>query len=189
MIKRKPSKAVTKSKKLSTNGYEFLFIRSDRKTASIEIKNDLGAVLRAPISTTDAQAIQIIQKNNSWIKTATEKMLEKQTKIKEPSPDEVLRLKKLAKTVIPEKVKVYASIMNVLPVAITITSARTRFGSCSGKNRLSFSYLLMQYPERAIDYVVVHELAHIRHKNHSKAFYNEISKYMPDYKERKKLLK
>jgi len=47
----------------------------------------------------------------------------------------------------------------------------------------------MLYPEKAIDYVVVHELAHIKHKNHSKKFYSLIEKYMPDYKERQVLLK
>lgn len=47
----------------------------------------------------------------------------------------------------------------------------------------------MRYPDEAIDYVIVHELAHIKHKNHSKAFYALIEKYLPDYKEREKLLK
>lgn len=79
--------------------------------------------------------------------------------------------------------------MNLYPTALKITSAKTRFGSCSGKDSICFSYLLMRYPDEAIDYVVVHELAHIKHKNHSKAFYTLIEKYLPDYKEREKLLK
>ena len=83
----------------------------------------------------------------------------------------------------------YAAIMGVVPTGIKITSAKTRFGSCSSKNSLCFSLYLMAYPDRAIDYVVVHELAHIRQKNHSPAFYAEVAKVMPDYKERVKLLK
>ena len=79
--------------------------------------------------------------------------------------------------------------MNLKPSRITITGARTRFGSCSSKDNLSFSYLLMLYPEAAREYVVVHELAHLSEMNHSKRFYAIIEKYMPDYKERKKLLK
>lgn len=79
--------------------------------------------------------------------------------------------------------------MGVSPTGIKITSAKKRFGSCSGKNSLCFSFMLMQYPEEAVDYVVVHELAHIRHHNHSRDFYRFIEKYMPDYKEREKLLK
>lgn len=71
------------------------------------------------------------------------------------------------------------------PAGITITAARTRFGSCSGKNRLSFSLYLMAYPEAAIEYVVVHELAHIRHHDHSPAFYREVEAYLPDWRARR----
>ena len=72
---------------------------------------------------------------------------------------------------------------------VTVTSARTRFGSCSAKGNISYSYRLMLYPEPAIDYVVVHELAHTLEMNHSPRFWAVVEKYMPDYKERKKLLK
>ena len=72
---------------------------------------------------------------------------------------------------------------------ITITGAKTRFGSCSSKGNISFSYRLMLYPEAAREYVVIHELAHLLEMNHSKRFYAIIEKYIPDYKERKKLLK
>ena len=90
---------------------------------------------------------------------------------------------------LPEKVSYYSRLMNVTPTRITVTGAKTRFGSCSGKDSICFSYHLMRYPEAAIDYVVVHELAHIKHKNHSKDFYAFIERFMPDYKEREKLLK
>ena len=72
---------------------------------------------------------------------------------------------------------------------ITIPAARTRFGSCSGKNRLSFSLYLMAYPETAIEYVGVHELAHIRHHDHSPAFYREVEAYLPDWRARRALLR
>ena len=75
------------------------------------------------------------------------------------------------------------------PTGITITSARTRFGSCSGKNRLSFSWRLMQYPDEAIDYVVVHELAHIAHKNHGPDFHSCVAAVLPDHRERRALLR
>ena len=83
----------------------------------------------------------------------------------------------------------YGRLMGLMPTGLTITDARKRFGSCSGKNRISFAWRLMRYPEEAIDYVVVHELAHIRHKNHGEAFYQLIASVLPDYKERIKLLK
>lgn len=89
----------------------------------------------------------------------------------------------------PERVDYYSRLMNVKPTGIKITSAKKRFGSCSGKNSICFLYYLMLYPKEAVDYVVVHELAHVRHHNHSKDFYNFVSEFMPDYKEREKLLK
>ena len=72
---------------------------------------------------------------------------------------------------------------------ITVTGARTRFGSCSPKNRLCFSFRLMEYPLPAIEYVVVHELAHIRHKNHGPDFYRLVEGTLPDYRQRIGLLK
>ena len=90
---------------------------------------------------------------------------------------------------LPGKVQYYSSLIGVTPGGITVTGARTRFGSCSGKNNLSFSFYLMRFPEEAIDYVVVHELCHILQHNHGKEFYKEIEKILPDYKEREKLLR
>ena len=61
--------------------------------------------------------------------------------------------------------------------------------SFSGINRLSFSWRVMQYPKEAVDYVVVHELAHIKHHNHGAEFYRLIESVMPDHKERRKIFK
>ena len=73
--------------------------------------------------------------------------------------------------------------------SIRIGSARTRWGSCTANNELAFSFRLLYAPKGAIEYVIVHELAHIKHKNHSKAFWGEVEKYIPDYKLWRKYLK
>ena len=72
---------------------------------------------------------------------------------------------------------------------IRITSARTRWGSCSSKKNLSFSYRLIQVPLDVIDYVIIHELAHLKHMNHSKQFWNHVGSMMDDYKEKEEWLK
>lgn len=105
------------------------------------------------------------------------------------SAEEMFELKQKAKEIIPQRVEYYSSIMGLKPTAVKINTAKTHFGSCSGKNSLNFSALLMKYPNEAIDYVVVHELAHIKHHNHRKNFYSLVEKYMPDYKNRVKMLK
>ena len=79
--------------------------------------------------------------------------------------------------------------MGVVPSNVSINQAKTRFGSCNPKNSICFTYRLILYPKEAIDYVVVHELAHIKEKNHGKRFYALIKQYMPDYKQRENLLK
>ena len=95
----------------------------------------------------------------------------------------------LAKEKIPPRVAYFADVMGVKPKSVRITSAKKRFGSCSPKNALCFSLYLMQYPDDAIDYVVVHELAHVLHHDHSARFWSTVARYMPDYKRRRAPLK
>ena len=91
-------------------------------------------------------------------------------------------------TFIEEKVSHYASVMGVSYGRITMRNQKTRWGSCSSEGNLNFNCRLLFVPDRIVDYVVIHELAHRRFMNHSKAFWKEVEKYMPDYKEQKKLL-
>jgi hypothetical protein len=93
-----------------------------------------------------------------------------------------------AREIFAERVSFYGRRLNLSYNGIRITSARTRYGSCSSDDRLSFSYRLVMAPYDVIDYIVVHELAHIKVKNHSKKFWEYIEKVMPDYKLRKQWL-
>lgn len=90
-----------------------------------------------------------------------------------------------AKRILREKTDEYAKRMNVKPAAVKVTGAQTRWGSCSGKNSLSFSWRLVMADESVIDYVVVHELAHIKEHNHSPRFWAVVEGVLPDYKLRK----
>ena len=94
-----------------------------------------------------------------------------------------------AKRVLNEKVHYFAEQMHARPTNVKINSARTRWGSCSGTNSLNFSWKLIMAPERAIDYVVIHELAHTFEHNHSAAFWNIVAAFMPDYKMQQSILK
>ncbi len=94
-----------------------------------------------------------------------------------------------ASLIIPERVKFFAELHQLGYEKLKITSARTRWGSCSLKNTLNFSWRLILTPLDVIDYVIVHELAHTAHHNHSKRFWNLVAKLMPDYKARRKQLR
>lgn len=83
----------------------------------------------------------------------------------------------------------YSERMGLYPTQVRITGARTRFGSCGSQGHICFSWRLMQYPPEAIDYVVVHELAHLRYMNHGAEFYALIARYLPDWKARRALLR
>lgn len=93
--------------------------------------------------------------------------------------------KKMAKEIINERIKFYVNKYGFKYNKIKITSANKRWGSCTGKGNLNFSYRLIMAPLKVVDYVVVHELVHLIDKTHKKSFYNKVEKILPDYKERK----
>lgn len=98
---------------------------------------------------------------------------------------------KIKKQFLPEMVKLtekYAAVMGVAPKSIKITSAERRWGSCSSDNSVCYSYRCAFLSQRCKEYIVVHELSHIKEHNHSKKFYGVVKTYMPDYKQREKEL-
>lgn len=111
--------------------------------------------------------------NEKWLEKALEKK-RAQLERYSLSDEKINELTAYAKAVIPQKVEYYSALMNMKPTGVKITKAKKRFGSCSAKNSLCFSCFLMLYSDEAVDYVVVHELAHIKYHNHSDAFYNLI---------------
>lgn len=163
--------------------------RSGRRTLALEVTRDGCVIVRAPNRCTKKQIDEFIAAHEQWLADKLALQRERQLSHPEPTDEEANALMLRAKTEIPEKVAHYAQIMNLAPAGVKITSARTRFGSCSEQNSLCFSWRLMQYPEAAVDYVVVHELAHIIHKNHSRNFYALVARVLPDYKARIALLK
>jgi len=97
--------------------------------------------------------------------------------------------RKQAAQIITERVKYFANKYEFQYTKIRITSARTRWGSCSSQGTLSFSWRLILTPLETVDYVVVHELAHTVHHNHSKRFWTLVGKIVPEYKELRKHLR
>ncbi len=88
-----------------------------------------------------------------------------------------------------EKTRKFATKMGVTYGRITIRAQRTRWGSCSSKGNLNFNYLLYYLPEELMEYVVIHELAHRKHMNHSSYFWREVERYCPDYRQRRARLR
>jgi predicted metal-dependent hydrolase len=98
-------------------------------------------------------------------------------------------LKENAKRILATVTARKAAEMGVSYSSLTITSAKTRWGSCSGDNAIRYTFRLLYCPKEVIDYVVVHELAHTIQHNHSKQFWQVVEKYAPEWKTRRNWLK
>ena len=168
---------------------DYTLIRAKRRTMSLQLDRDGRAVVRAPYGVKKEFIDRFVAEHEGWLARAREKQQNRRLAHPEPTDEERKALIARAKEYLPMRVDYWSGIMGLTPTGLKITSARTRFGSCSGKNSLCFSWRLMQYPPEAIDYVVVHELAHIRPHDHSPAYYALNERYMPDWRERMKLLK
>lgn len=169
--------------------HPYKLIRSGRKTLCLEIREDCSLLVRAPLRCPLHTIEGFLESRKEWIDSHLVIMQNRASSHPPVSDADRLALIHRAENELPPLVAHYGKMMNLSPSGISITGAQKRFGSCSGKNRLCFSWRLMQYPKEAIEYVVVHELAHIVHKNHGRDFYALIEKYMPDHKARRKLLK
>ena len=97
--------------------------------------------------------------------------------------------KKEIQKILPIKVEEFSKKMQLFPTSISFRKNKRTWGSCNFKNGLNFNILLRKFPIEVMDYVIVHELAHIKHKNHSKDFWNLVAVYCPNYKEIEKLFK
>ena len=174
-------------------------IRSNRKTLAIQINPDLSVTVRAPMYAPQSDIERILRDKEGWIQKHIEKIREQEEKKKETQGESVEseyltneEIKKLADKAlqhIPKRVSYYAKQIGVTYGKITIRNQKTRWGSCSSKGNLNFNCLLMLTPPEVIDYVVVHELCHRKEMNHSVAFWAEVEKVIPDYKEQVKWLK
>lgn len=165
-------------------------IRSRRKTLALEITRDCRVVVRAPLRASRSQINAFVASHQDWITKHLETQRRRAQLVPPaPSPEELAALKARARAVLEPRVAYWSSVMGLAPTGMRITAARTRYGSCSGKNSLSFSCFLVNYPPQAIDLVVVHELCHIRVKNHGPDFYALLERYLPDYRARKQLLR
>jgi predicted metal-dependent hydrolase len=166
-------------------------IRSNRKTLSIQLKPG-EIIARAPLRMKDKEIYNFIETKKLWIEKNLAKIEEREKAIGVAEPfteEEIKALAEKAKIVIAERLEYYAPKIGVTYNRVTIRCQRTRWGSCSSKGNLNFNCLLALFPLEIIDSVVVHELCHRKHMNHSPQFYAEIESVFPEYKRCNKWLK
>jgi len=164
-------------------------IRSRRKTLALEITAEGRLLVRAPMRLSKARIDAFVETHAAWIEKHQKVQRERAAR-RPPAPTqaEIEALKTRARKELPPLVVRWSKKMGVAPTGFRVTAARKRYGSCSGKNSLCFSCFLMNCPPEAVELVVVHELCHIREKNHGPGFYALLERHLPDWRERKKLL-
>lgn len=169
------------------NNYKITY--SKRRTIAIHIHKNGEVEVRAPKYITKEQINKFVESKADWIAKKIEEMHEIQGNKVVINEDKRIELIEKTKKIIPGKVEYYSKIMGVMPKKIKLGSAKSYWGFCSATNELNFSYRLMLASDATINYVVVHELAHIKQHNHSKKFWAEVEKIIPDYKLNKQELK
>jgi len=163
---------------------EIKIIRQSRKSLSLKVDKDGTVIVKAPRFVFQKTIDNFIEKNRWWIETQRSK---KQNSILDPN--QIAEYKREAREIIIPRVAEFAEKYGFTYNSVKITSAMTRWGSCTSKKNLNFTYRLALAPREVRDYVIVHELCHLRQMNHSKKFWSEVEAIMPSYKEQEKWLK
>ena len=184
--------------------------KSWRKSMSMRFDRQGILQVRVPKLTPQRSIDAFISKHQSWIDTYSQKIQEQKQDKKyylfgeelQPSiqlsptrerGQSTIQLeifyKSKAKSYIPDRCRELATLHGFSYNKLRITSAMTRWGSCSSKKNLNFSYRLIMTPKETIDYVIIHELCHLRQMNHGPRFWKEVEAIMPEYKDHEKHLR
>jgi len=166
---------------------DYRVLRSDRRTVSLQLTPDGQLLVRCPRKMPEAAIRAFVQSKRGWVNRQLQKL--PRTALPVFSQEQLQELKTRARALIVRRVEYFAPRIGVSYGTVTVRSQRTRWGSCSGMGNLSFNCLLLLAPPQVLDYVVIHELCHRRHLNHSAAFWAEVEKHMPDYRQARGWLK
>lgn len=178
--------------KLALEKFEYIIKKSRRTTISVQITPDQKLLVKAPAYTSIKEVEEFLREKRDWIIkqiNRTKVTSQQAAQMGILSDKEIRKLKRDAKKIIPERVEYYAKLSGITYNRIFIRLQKSRWGSCSIEGNLNFNALLALMPLEVLDSVVVHELCHRRHLDHSKAFYDEVLKIFPDYKKWDKWLK
>ena len=164
---------------------ELRIVRSRRKTLALQVLPTGEIVARAPLRLPERDIHAFAEQHAAWLKAAVARARAGSLAAQRAgilSETELQRLRTAARADLTERVTRLAARMGVDFAGITIRAQRTRWGSCSSAGNLNFNCLLMLAPESVLNYVVVHELCHRKHMDHSPAFWQEVARMLPDYK-------
>ncbi|MBR6703179.1 MAG: M48 family metallopeptidase [Clostridia bacterium] len=173
----------------------FAFLREKEGWIAKHLRKTIGACTRIPTENLDGfsflllgkmHTVSLVDGNKVGYDSENLRVFVPRVKARERL---VKWLKENAKRILSEVTAKTASEMQVSYRSVSVTSAKSRWGSCTADNAVRYSFRLIYAPKEVVRYVVVHELAHTRYKNHSALFWKEVEIYEPRYRERRKWLK
>lgn len=162
----------------------YTLIRAPRKTIQISIDKTGAVCVRAPRRVSRAEIDRFVTRKAEWIATHAAAQKERHADRRILSADEITALRKAAAEHLPALTAHWADVMGVCCTGVKITSAVRRWGSCSPRGSICYSWRVMLLPPALREYIVVHELAHLRVRSHAPAFYAEVARWLPDYRVR-----
>ena len=172
--------------KIEYNGeiIPYELVRAKIKNLYIYVK-DKRVIVKAPIKLKQETIYNFINKKTEWIYKHIKQ--EKEKKLLEdiitPKDIDALEL------IVQNNIEKYSRLLKVKPNKVRIKDLKYAWGSCSSKKNISINMKLANKNEKAIEYVVLHEMCHLKHMNHSEKFWNLIEQFMPEYKEYRAMLK
>ena len=163
--------------------------RKERKTLSIGIQEDGSLMIKAPLYMKKETIERFLNQKRYWIYKQAKRMEDNRKNQIVYSREQERVLRQQARKRLTERTDYYKTILGVNYKRIRIADQKTRWGSCSSTGTISYNWHLVLLPDAILDYVVVHELCHLRQMNHSKDFWKLVEGMLPDYQSRRKWLK
>ena len=178
---------------------KYQLIKSNRKTIAISFDRDGNLVVKAPLFVSDRQIEDFVRQKSEWIEATALRLKRERAKVASALGRLILHVpyaadyedrrwvleqwyRRQAQIVIGEKAREFAALLGVSYAAVRIKDQRSRWGSCSGKGNLNFNWRILMAPEAVCDYVVIHELCHLVHMDHSERFWKLVESVCPDYR-------
>ncbi|MBO4563578.1 MAG: M48 family metallopeptidase [Clostridia bacterium] len=169
---------------MESSGYTV--IKSRRKTIGLSVGRGGEIIVRAPYGCSKRAIERFVRDSEGWIAKQRKKLLDMEAEAEDQGKLTEADIKALAdgmRAVLPDKLARYSALLGVTYSRVSVRCQKTKWGSCSAAGNLNFNCLLMLAPESVLDYVVVHELCHIKHMDHSKAFWADVAAVFPAYAE------
>lgn len=176
---------------VSVERYPYTILENPRaRRVTITIRRDGSVFVTKPRRVSEGAVRDFIEKNEAWIDRARAKYagLPKTSRI-ESSLQEYKRYRRAARELLARRVEYFSRLYGVRVRGITIRNQRSRWGSCSHSGTVSLNYRILFLQEKLADYVIVHEVCHLREMNHSKHFWSLVAQAVPEHRTLRKELR